>query len=742
MSSNTDTVSNEPATGHAIRKYSETARPRRWLWIVVAVVGLAALLRGWAILQLPVDFDEPTYLQAGADYARLVAAGKPLGIVDYEGNREHPALVKLLYGLELLVLGSNAGATLGLLAARALSALFGTLAVLLLALLDPLGGGLLAAHTLTIKYTGQAYLEALPHLASLGAVLAFVRSARARDGWFWLSAVALGVAAASKFTYLPVVVVIAYLAIWDKRRRGPDLLLYILLAVATFLLLNPTLWRDPLGRLVDMLFFHVGYSQGARVEAAGYPWYQPLVWLSRSMPSEWHARVFFYPAVDALVLLLALPGLVWEWIDRRWVVVWIVAGLAFLLLWPTKWPQYTLLVIPPLCLAASSTLRHAYRWIQGNETYWRLLTEMFPRPSRSFLIAFGGLVLVVAAIYTVASVQQTVGRLAWTSFSIDGTLLPSNTVYDLLPLPGGDMVMATERGAVIWSPPPATDLPDRWQIFTTANSGLPDNRVLALARDPAGRLYFGTAAGLAVRSADGSDWQVYQAADLGLTEDKINDLAVTADGRLWVATPAGAAVRSTDGQTWTAMTARSSEGIASGLAFDQVRVLAVVPGPAGDRIWFGGDGGLSLLDTEGGQPLWISFQPEALGGKVVSSLLVDSTGRLWAGTLGGGLALWDGSAWQSYRTGNSDLPFSEVMALAEVEPGIFWIGTALPNEAGGTLSEFDGQAWRHYNRRSSGYSGAEPLVITTDERGWRWIGTRTQGINIYRGSSGRSTARP
>ncbi len=34
----------------------------------------------------------------------------------------------------------------------------------------------MAVHTMAIKYTSQAYLEALPHLASLGAVLALVRS--------------------------------------------------------------------------------------------------------------------------------------------------------------------------------------------------------------------------------------------------------------------------------------------------------------------------------------------------------------------------------------------------------------------------------------------------------------------------------------------------------------------------------------------------------------------------------------
>ncbi len=278
---------------------------RTWLLALIGVVLVAALLRGWAVLRLPLDYDEPVYLRAGFEYARALRAGDWNGVIDYAANREHPALVKLLYGLVVLVSGQDVTWAVGLYAARALSAVLGTLAVLVLALFNPLAGGMLAVHTLAIKYTGQAYLEALPHLASLGSVLAFVRSRpagseqsrRLPDAWFWLSALALGVTAAGKFTYLPVVLVILYLALFEKRTRWYHLLLYLAVSVATFWLLNPTLWHEPVTRLYNSLFFHVGYSQGANVEQAGLPWYQPLYWISRSSPSAWHPDLFFYPGV-------------------------------------------------------------------------------------------------------------------------------------------------------------------------------------------------------------------------------------------------------------------------------------------------------------------------------------------------------------------------------------------------------------------------------------------------------------
>jgi len=699
----------------------ETRNPKRH-GVLIAIVLLAALLRGWAAWRLPIDYDEPVYLQAGFDYAAALKAGDWNGVIDYAETREHPALVKLLYGLTVLALGQDASWGAALYACRFVSAIFGTLAVLVLALFDPLAGGLLAIHTLAVKYTGQVYLEALPLLASLGAVLAFHHSNRARDRWFWLSALALGVTAASKFAYLPIICVILYLAVWEKRFRWPDLLLYLAFAVAAFWLLNPTLWHDPLPRLTESLLFHRRYSQSAHVQASGYPWYQPLFWISRSMPSVWHPEVIFYIGFDEIIFLLALVGLYWEWRERRWVVVWIVTNLLFLLVWPTKWPQYALVLVPALCLAAASPAVRFYHWFREQETYWEWLQGMLPRPPLSFWIISAGLILLLAVGYVAHTLQLTLGRLGWSHFTTQSTRLPSNTVYDIMVGPDEQMILGTERGAVIWSPPVATDLPDTWIVFTTQNSDLPHDRVLAVARDEADNLWFGTEAGLGYY--DGAEWQTYRAEDLGLEQDKVHALEVGSDGRLWVGTSAGAAVF--DGQKWTPFTAATS-----GLLENFVMSLAITPWPQGDVVWFGTHSGVSRLDTATGD--WISAQMEDTGleWNSVADLLIDSSGRLWAGTLGGGLCLWDGEAWHSYRVSNSEIPFNTVQVVFEAEPGTLWVGTALPNNVGGVLATFDGKRWETYTPRNSGFSGAEPLTIAQDEKQRIWIGTRTGGVDIY-----------
>jgi 4-amino-4-deoxy-L-arabinose transferase-like glycosyltransferase len=696
---------------------SSVNRRRIRILTLVGIVLVALVLRGWAVLRLPLDFDEPIYLQAGFDYADALRHGDWEAVIDYEGTREHPALVKLLYGLTVMALGPDPNRDVALYAGRSLSAVFGSLAALAVGLVSPLAGALLAVHTLVVKYTSQVYLEALPLLASTVAVLAYTRVCAGRDRWFWLSAVALGVAAASKFTYVPVVVVVvAYLTLWERRARWWDLLLYGLVALAVFWLLDPTLWRHPLGRLAEALTFHVRYSRGEHVQEVGYPWYQPLYWITRSPPLTWHPEVFFYFGLDGLITVVGAANLVREWRRRRWLVVWIVAGLAFLLVWPTKWPQYTLVLAPPVCLAAASAVGFGTRWLREQVDYWGWLEALFPKPPLAFWVVLVGLLLVIGVAYSAFTIQEALGRLGWYHVTADSTLLPSNIVYDVLPEPGGTLALATERGLVFWDPPSAGQ-PEQWVVYTQENSPLPDDRVLALARDIHGALWVGTETGVA--RYDDAGWETYTASELGLEAGRVYGLAAGSDGRVWVATSGGAAVY--NGAVWQSLP----------LAGRTLTVTVDASDPRGDVVWFGMPDGVSRLETASGTWTHTPAVQLGLAGGGVAELLVDSTGRLWAGTIGDGLGLWDGASWHFYRTSNSAIPFNLVEAIAEVTPGRLWIGMGLPSAAGGRLSEFDGETWTELSARNSGFSGAEPLAIAVDSAGRCWVATRTAGLDVY-----------
>jgi len=142
---------------------------------VVFVIALAALVRLKAASELPTDFDEPVYVEAGMHYAEAMRAGDWGEIVRYDVHLEHPALVKLLYGAGIALEGAEADFDRALEISRLISVAFGVALVALLAWVEPFAGLLLALHTMNTKYTSQAYLEALPAFASALAVVAMAR---------------------------------------------------------------------------------------------------------------------------------------------------------------------------------------------------------------------------------------------------------------------------------------------------------------------------------------------------------------------------------------------------------------------------------------------------------------------------------------------------------------------------------------------------------------------------------------
>jgi hypothetical protein len=676
---------------------------------ITLVIIIAIFLRAWAVLLLPQDYDEPVYLQAAFDYADALKRGDFNAVTDYPGVREHPALVKLMYGGVILGLGNEATYANAFYAGRTVSAVFGVIAVIFLSLLDPLAGGLLGIHTLAVKYTSQVYLEAVPHALTIASVLTFLRTSRQdRDKWFWLSAMALGAATAGKFTYIPVlVIVLAYLAFFEKKMPVHWMVSYSLLAIGTFFLLDVALWHDPIHRLFEALTFHVGYSQGTHVAEVGYPWYQPLVWIFTSSPARWHPDVFFYFGFDGLISIFAISGIKREWRERRWLVIWLAFGILFLLLWPTKWPQYTLSIIPALCLMAAESARSAYHWVRDQENYWNYVGEMFPQPGKGFWLSVAAFVLFIALIYLSAAIKYTMGRVGWSHITAQSSFLPSNAVHDILPGSNGEMIIATEKGAAIWMPPQGTDLPDRWQVFDSHNSGLPVDEVLSLTRDAQGNLWFGTGHGLA--RFDGRSWQVFRAIDLGLQDDRINASTAGPDGNIYIGTNSG--VTTWNGLNWEAVVSLKNE---------QVFDLFV----ANDILWIAGLRGIYQYDRASGT---ITFYPTTAA---ANAIIEDSRGMIWVAT-SNGLARLQANEWVYFTTSNSGLPFNTVLTIYEVAPDLLWIGTSHSAQVGGMLASFDGQNWNKFSKDNSGASGAEPLAIAS-ANGEVWIATRTSGIDIFK----------
>lgn len=344
---------------------------------VLIVTSIAWMLRERAVNKLSVDYDEDDYMRAAQEFTQRIRARDWAGFQEVNYRTEHPPLSKIMYGFSLLSVpeeplipdrptSAEPDKSLPrelLLNARSVGQLLGTLTVFLLAFLNPFAGLFLATHAFTIKYVSQVMLESLPALTSLAAVMAYVQSKKQKNGIAWLivSAIFLGLTAASKYLYC--LVGIAILVDWFLHSRENNslrlffrnMLIWGGLAVLIFFLADPYLWPDPVVRLKESVFYHAGYASGAsEVQNAGYPAWQPFVWLNTS-PLYWDPGAFVF-APDLLISILAAFGVTRLWRKERTYALWLGIAVLFLLLWPTKWPQYILVLTVPLSLAAAEAV--------------------------------------------------------------------------------------------------------------------------------------------------------------------------------------------------------------------------------------------------------------------------------------------------------------------------------------------------------------------------------------------------
>lgn len=363
---------------------------------VACVIALLALaIRVASAINLPIDYDEAIYLRGAQTYASAIRPEMWEQLTDDTLSPENPPLVKLIMGAALATQPQQLPITTDLnitppdgilFPTRAVNAVFGALTAAALALLSPLAGLMLAAHSLHIKYSSEVLLEALPALTSLVCVMAYARAKKQSwsPRWLAVSAIALGLTAASKYVYC--LCAIAILADWlpgakNARQTARRVAIWGALAALVFLLADPYLWPNPVGRLLATLEFHRANSSSA-INTGKYVGWQPLVWLA----TPHLARLGWLVQPDAAIFVLAGAGLIPLWRKQRVFAVWLVLGMAFLLAYSNKWPQYGLIVVAPLSLAASA----------GAAAVWAWLASAAPR------VSFGGALAGVMALAALA----------------------------------------------------------------------------------------------------------------------------------------------------------------------------------------------------------------------------------------------------------------------------------------------------------------------------------------------------
>jgi len=382
-------------------RISPTLKGQLLALLIIAITVTGTALRIYAANRLPVDNDERVYLQTAVQYNNYIRQGRWGMLTVDDINSEHPVFYKVVYGAALLsrphlekldkadfVLGmsiAKVNARPWGLTARYVSVMSGGLTTLALSMINPLAGLFFATDTLAVKYGSSIFLEALPLLANLLAAICYLRwyqgircqPQRENLIWLGLSACFMGGSVACKYTYAVVGIAITIHFVGSVvLKKAPARALWKLaawgmLSVAVFFACDPYLWRHTFSRLSSTIAYHQNHSQSDEVLKYNYPFWQPLVWLSASFPHFFdNSRTSFLVRPDALIALLALAGLPRLFHRQPFYFIWLVTALAVLLLYPVKWPQYTMIAIVPLCLSAAMGTGWLFDLLKGGLVFF------------------------------------------------------------------------------------------------------------------------------------------------------------------------------------------------------------------------------------------------------------------------------------------------------------------------------------------------------------------------------------
>ncbi|MBL4613562.1 MAG: hypothetical protein JKY27_01625 [Magnetovibrio sp.] len=290
-------------------------------------------------------------------------------------------------------------------------------------------------------------------------------------------------------------------------------------------------------------------------------------------------------------------------------------------------------------------------------------------------------------------------------------------------------------------------------------NGLLSNGVFHLSKVD-GELWVGTyGGGLSVLNQETKKWRNYNVPD-GMGDSFVYDTLKTSNGDVWIATWSGAnripGGNLDDTENWELYTVENTDG---GLPNDWVYGLTE---GANGEIWFATEGGLARLkdnvwenwnhekglgaayemvksDTslksDPGQASShhaVQKQEQGLGNvdiaynpNYVIALVYDRKGRVWTGTWGAGLSMFDGKTWKTYTT-KDGLPANHIFMLHEDEDGTLWIGT------NNGLAIFDGENFTLYDKSHGIFSDAVfSMAIASD--GTAWIGSYGGIARFYNG---------
>ncbi len=302
---------------------------------------------------------------------------------------------------------------------------------------------------------------------------------------------------------------------------------------------------------------------------------------------------------------------------------------------------------------------------------------------------------------------------------------------------------------------------DQHFVFDNKNSGLLSNGVFYLTKID-NKLWVGTYGG-GLSIFDGEKWKTYNIPQ-GLADAFVYGAAKAPNGDIWIATWSGAnqiiGGKLDDPKAWKTYTVKNTNG---GLPNDWV--YSVIVDPKGN-VWLGTEGGLAFFDganwkhwehkdglgasyekvkdalindtdpatiskhharqkvEQGLERVQVPYNPN-----YIVSMILDSKGRVWCGTWGGGLSVLENGKFKTYTT-KEGLIGNYVPMLKEGPDGTIWIGqnTGLSKLKEGLF----GTKFTNYTKKDGLYGDIVFSMSFADD-GSVWLGSFGGASRFHKG---------
>ncbi|MCY7296261.1 two-component regulator propeller domain-containing protein [Alteromonas sp. a30] len=260
--------------------------------------------------------------------------------------------------------------------------------------------------------------------------------------------------------------------------------------------------------------------------------------------------------------------------------------------------------------------------------------------------------------------------------------------------------------------------------------GLAQEVVRGVIQDQRGFLWIATEEGL--DRFDGFNFEPFRHEPQNpksLSSDVITDMAIDDSGNIWLGTFGGGINR------FNPLTNQSTRIGAQSLSSDRIQSIFI---DSRQHIWVGTfEHGLDRIipDEEKIEIVNYKLQGDAASHPSITAFTEDKLGRIWVGSDGGGIRIYDASLseWRAFEDVFSgiDIQNAHIRSLLADEKGNIWIGTAseglyrfhLGTE---TLSHFKNEPFQ-----SEGLSDNRVLSLLEDSEGVIWVGT-DDGVNLIR----------